>query len=278
MIDADAGIASLGRMLGDAQAVLVFTGAGISTASGIPDYRGPGGVWTKRSPVYYGDFMSSREARVEYWRQKLEDRESFGSAVPNDVHHAVTRLERAGRVVLVVTQNVDGLHAEAGTSPDRLIEVHGTNREVECQACGDRSDPGGHFADFASTGEPPSCACGGLLKPATISFGQQLRAADIGRAFAAADECDLVVALGSTLSVTPAADVPMAAARAGAPYVIVNRGPTEHDGSPAVSLRIDGDVSAIFPQAVAIALGGQDVRPGRRGRSDGYPRGTEASS
>lgn len=278
MIDAAAGIATLGRMLGEASAVVVFTGAGISTASGIPDYRGPGGVWTTRSPVFYDDFMSSREARVQYWRQKLEDRESFRAAAPNEVHHAVTRLERAGKVRLVVTQNIDGLHAEAGTSPGRLVEVHGTNRQVECQTCGMRTDPAGHFRDFASTGEPPECACGGLLKPATISFGQQLRADDIARAFTAAVECDLMVALGSTLSVTPAADIPMAAARAGAPYVIVNRGSTGHDGSPMVSLRVDGDVSVVFPSAVDIALGNRDVRPGRPDGGDRYPRGTEASS
>lgn len=249
------GIARLASMLGRAEQLLVFTGAGISTASGIPDYRGPQGVWTTRQPVYYQDFMSRRASRVEYWQQKAEDREAFGSARPNEVHAAIVDLERAGRIELVVTQNVDGLHRLAGTSEALLVEIHGTNGQIECQTCGARSDPEPHFRGFSETGEPPLCECGGYLKPATISFGQQLRAIDIARAFDAARRSDVVVALGSTLSVTPAADIPMEAARNGATYAIVNRGATEHDRSPLVELRIDGDVVDVFPEAVARALG-----------------------
>lgn len=248
-------VATLARLIHDASAVLVFTGAGISTASGIPDYRGPSGVWKTRQPVYYADFMSSRDARERYWQQKLEDREAFGAARPNDVHAAVARLDGAGRLLLLVTQNIDGLDADAGTTRERLVEVHGTNRLVECQSCTARTDPTPHFESFRSTGEPPVCGCGGFLKPATISFGQQLRSEDVGRAFAAAEACDLVVALGSTLSVTPAANVPLVAADRGVPYAIVNRGPTEHDRLPFVTLRVEGDVSAVFPPAVEAALG-----------------------
>jgi len=255
MIDGAEAVASLARLIRDASALLVFTGAGISTASGIPDYRGPSGVWKTRQPVYYADFMSNREARVRYWQQKLEDREAFGAARPNVVHAAVARLDAAGRLLLLVTQNIDGLDTDAGTARERIVEVHGTNRLVECQSCNARSDPAPHFEAFKATGEPPVCACGGFLKPATISFGQQLRSADIGRAFAAAEVCDLVIALGSTLSVTPAAKVPVMAAERGVPYAIVNRGPTEHDGLPFVTLRIEGDVSAAFPPAVDAALG-----------------------
>jgi NAD-dependent deacetylase len=255
MIGGAEAVASLARLIRDASAMLVFTGAGISTASGIPDYRGPSGVWKTRQPVYYADFMSNHEARVHYWQQKLEDREAFGAARPNDVHAAVAHLDAAGRLLLLVTQNIDGLDTDAGTARERLVEVHGTNRLVECQSCTARTDPAPHFAAFRATGEPPVCECGGFLKPATISFGQQLRSEDIGGAFAAAEACDLVVALGSTLSVTPAANVPIVAADRGVPYAIVNRGPTEHAGRPFVTLRVEGDVSAMFPPAVEAALG-----------------------
>jgi len=247
-------IARLSSMLATSGRLLVFTGAGISTASGIPDYRGPDGVWNTRRPVFYDMFMSEHDARVEYWRQKAEDHEAFGSARPNATHRAIAELQRAGRIELVVTQNVDGLHRVAGTASGLLVEIHGTNALIECQTCGERSDPGEHFASFGETGEPPRCACGGYLKPATISFGQQLRAVDLARAFEAAKCADVVVALGSTLSVTPAADVPLEAARHGASYAVVNRGATEHDRSPLVTLRIDGDVGEIFPAAVTRAL------------------------
>ncbi len=247
-------IARLASMIGGAHRMLVFTGAGISTASGIPDYRGPEGVWNTRRPVFYRDFMEHREARVEYWRQKAEDREAFGTARPNRVHEAIVDLERAGLLGMVVTQNIDGLHRAAGTSDELLVEIHGTNTLVECQTCGARSEPEPHFRSFEETGVPPTCTCGGYLKPATISFGQQLRTADIVRSFEAAKHVDVVVALGSTLSVTPAADVPMEAARYGAAYAIVNRGATEHDRSPLVALRIEGDVGDVFPAAVDRAL------------------------
>jgi len=241
-------------MIGTAHSLLIFTGAGISTESGIPDYRGPDGVWNTRRPVFYQDFMDRPEARVEYWRQKADDRDAFGSARPNRVHEAIVTLENAGIVGMVVTQNVDGLHRIAGTPDERLVEIHGTNGLVECQSCGVRSDPEPHFRLFVETGVPPTCTCGGYLKPATISFGQQLRTADIIRSFEAAKHADVVIALGSTLSVTPAADVPMEAARYGAAYAIVNRGATEHDRSPLVTLRIEGDVGDVFPAAVDRAL------------------------
>ncbi|MEN8233396.1 MAG: Sir2 family NAD-dependent protein deacetylase [Actinomycetota bacterium] len=248
------GIARLASMLRSANRLLIFTGAGISTASGIPDYRGPQGVWNTRRPVYYDKFMERHDARVEYWRQKAEDREAFGSAEPNEVHESIVDLERAGKVGLIVTQNVDGLHRAAGTSDNLLVEIHGTNGLIECQSCGERSDTDAHFRSFAETDEPPLCECGGYLKPATISFGQQLRAIDIAKAFDAARRADVVVALGSTLSVTPAADIPIEAARHGATYAIVNRGATEHDRSPLVELRIEGDVADVFPPAVERAL------------------------
>jgi len=254
-VDQAEGIARLSSILTVAQRLLIFTGAGISTASGIPDYRGPKGVWNTRRPVFYQDFMSSRDARIEYWRQKAEDRLAFRDARPNDVHAAVVALEHAGRVELVVTQNVDGLHRIAGTSEDVLVEIHGTNGLFECQTCSHRTDPAEPFHSFAETGEPPRCVCGGHLKPATISFGQELRTDDLTRACRAANRADAALALGSTMLVTPAADIPLEAARAGAFYAVINRGPTEHDDSPFLGLRINGDVGTVFPQAVAAALG-----------------------
>ena len=245
---------NLVSLLRAAGRILVFTGAGISTGSGIPDYRGPQGVWKRRKPVYYQEFMASEPARIEYWEFKLEGWAAFRDARPNATHLAVAELGRAGKIELVVTQNIDGLHLTAGTQRDRVVELHGTDREVECQGCHDRSDPAPHFETFARTRKPPTCAlCGGLLKPATISFGQQLREEDLERAVRGARTADLVVALGSTLSVTPAADIPLIAAGRGVPYVIINRGETAHDDHPAVTLRLDGDVAEIFPPAAACA-------------------------
>jgi len=237
-----------------AKQILIFSGAGVSTASGIPDFRGPNGVWTRRRPVYYDEFLASEAARVEYWDYKLETWDIYQQAQPNAVHHAVVALERADKLLAVVTQNVDGLHRRAGTTAQRLIELHGTDLVVECQTCHASSQPMAHFNRFRATRSAPRCECGGLLKSATISFGQSLRPADVDRAAAAARRADLVVALGSTLSVYPAASIPLLAAERGTPYVIVNRGATDHDGHDAVTLRLDGDVTAIFPDAVAETL------------------------
>jgi len=241
-------------LLRGSEQTLIFTGAGISTGSGIPDFRGPDGMWKRRQPVYYHDFMRSEEARIEHWDFKLEGWEAFRDAHPNATHEAIARLEEAGKLQAVVTQNIDGLHARAGTSAERLIELHGTNSLVECQTCGRRTDPAPHFEAFRKTRRPPVCECGGFLKLATISFGQNLRNEDLERAEAAAKAADLVVALGSTLSVYPAANIPLLAANRGVPYVIINRGLTEHDDLAEVTLRLEGDAGKIFPPAVAAAL------------------------
>lgn len=247
-------IDKLAEYLKASKRMLIFTGAGISTGSGIPDFRGPEGVWKRRQPVYYHDFMRSEAARIEHWDYKLEGWAAFREAKPNSTHNAIVRLERAGKVEAVVTQNIDGLHSRAGTSADKLVELHGTNSLVECQTCGRTSDPEPHFDSFRKTKKPPLCECGGYLKPATISFGQNLRNEDLERAERAAKVSDLVVALGSTLSVYPAANIPLLAAARGVPYVVINRGPTDHDELPEVTLRIEGDVSEIFPLAVDAAL------------------------
>ena len=246
--------AGLLRAIADSRSVLVFTGAGISTPSGIPDFRGPEGVWKKRQPVYYQDFMSSEASRKEYWDYKLEAWSSFRSAEPNPVHRSLVHLEKAGKVCLVVTQNIDGLHTKAGTSAAHLVELHGSNSRVECQNCGEDSSPEAAYEEFQRVGSCPRCACGGFLKPATISFGQGLKTEDLERAFAGAARCDLVISLGSTLSVEPAASIPLAAAQRGVPYFIINRGPTEHDGLSGLASRLEGAVEDIFPPAVKAAL------------------------
>jgi len=179
-----------------ARRIFIFAGAGISTGSGIPDFRGPQGIWKTRQPVYYDDFMSSEAARIEYWDFKLETWQRYHSARPNPAHFAIARLESAGRVEAVVTQNIDGLHELAGTSREKLVEIHGTDRWVACQTCGEMTEPGPHFEAFRQTRNPPRCHCGGFLKPATISFGQRLREDDLERAARAAQHADLVLALG----------------------------------------------------------------------------------
>ncbi|MBC8326504.1 MAG: NAD-dependent deacetylase [Verrucomicrobia subdivision 3 bacterium] len=245
---------TLADWLRGAERILVFTGAGISTPSGIPAFRGKGGIWTTRQPVYYQDFMEHAESRIEYWEYKLDMWEEHADAKPNVIHESIVRLEQAGKVELVVTQNIDGLHRAAGTSDDQLVEIHGTGTLAECQTCGARDPVEASFAQFKQSHQPPVCECGGYLKPATISFGQPLREDDLTRAFAAAAASDLVIALGSTLSVSPANAIPLAAAQTGAPYVIINRDETDHDTLPQVSLRLTGNVEAIFPPAVDDAL------------------------
>jgi len=248
--------------------ILIFTGAGISTGSGIPDFRGPEGIWTRRTPVYYQDFMTSESARIEHWEYKLETWPALSAARPNVIHDAIVKLEEAGKVTAVLTQNIDGLHARAGSHPETLIELHGTNLLVECQTCGWRDDPEPHFQQFRLDRRPPLCRCGGFLKPATISFGQALDQNVLAQAGEASRRADLVVSLGSTLSVYPAASFPLAAANRGVPYIIINRGATDHDGQKSVSLRIEGEIAEIFPTAVEAACLERRTRSGSKGRED----------
>jgi NAD-dependent deacetylase len=249
---------TLADYLRTSKQVLIFTGAGISTGSGIPDFRGPHGVWTRRQPVYFQDFMRSEAARIEHWDYKLEGRDAFRAARPNAVHHSIVRLEHEGKLRAVITQNIDGLHRLAGTNAELLVELHGTNAFVECQSCHWRGDPEPHFEYFRLNRCTPLCECGGFLKPATISFGQNLNLVELERATQAALEADLVVALGSTLSVYPAASFPLRVAQRGVPYIVVNRGETDHDHEKCVTLRLEGEVAEIFPGAVRAALAERD--------------------
>ncbi|MDA7915699.1 Sir2 family NAD-dependent protein deacetylase [Verrucomicrobia bacterium] len=247
-------IEELANYIRMANNILVFTGAGVSTGSGISDFRGPNGVWKRRQPVYYDDFMSKEEARLEHWDQKLEAWPSFLNAKPTESHIAAVMLEKAGKLEVLVTQNIDGLHSAAGTSSSKLVEIHGTNTQIECQQCRKRCDPAPIFQKYANCRKVPLCSCGGLLKPATISFGQGLHSEDIAKAEAGAESADLVVALGSTLGVYPAAGIPLMAAQRGIPYVVINLGATDQDNVDNLTLRIEEDVQAVFPAAVAMAL------------------------
>jgi NAD-dependent deacetylase len=243
-------LAALVGLLRPARRILAITGAGISTSSKIPDYRGPAGVYRDRSPVYYQDFIASESARREYWSFKVDGYAAFRDAKPNSAHHALVELEARGQLALVVTQNVDGLHQLSGLSSERLVELHGNNREVECDTCGQREEPDRCMTYFSETGEPPRClGCGGLMKPAVVMFGQPLASENLHKAQAASRAADLVLALGSSLVVTPAADIPLFGVRNGAGYVIINQGQTPHDH--LATLRIDGDVSEYLPAAVS---------------------------
>ncbi len=241
------GLESLVALVQRATHPLFFTGAGISTGSGIPDFRGPNGIWKTRKPVLFQDFLASEEARVEYWNYKLEGFEQFRNAKPNNAHHALAELECAGKVFALVTQNIDGLHQDAGSSD--VIELHGTNREIECTGCGRRTPPKPAFEEFRRTQRCPRCECGGYMKSATISFGQAMPEDLLKKAFAAASGADLAVSIGSTLEVHPASMVPLSVLENGAPYVVINRGETAHDG--IATLRLEGDVNEILPEIAA---------------------------
>ncbi|MDO8804152.1 MAG: Sir2 family NAD-dependent protein deacetylase [Elusimicrobiota bacterium] len=225
--------------------ILIFTGAGISTGSGIPDYRGPGGVWLKREPVLYQEFIASTKSKVEYWRYKADTFPAFQAAVPNAAHKAIVELEKAGRLLALVTQNIDSLHRAAGTHTDKLIELHGSGLYAECLDCFAWVSMAEALASFKADGAPPLCSCGGWLKPAVVMFGEPLEREHLVKAFKAAEDCDLVISAGSSLAVEPAASVPMAAKAGGKFYIIVNRGPTAHD--KCADIKLDGDVCEILP-------------------------------
>lgn len=219
--------------LGKARRAVVFTGAGMSTESGIPDFRSPGGVWSQSRPVYYDDFLASPQARFEYWRQKAEAAHDFEVAQPNSGHLLIARWEQAGRLVAVITQNIDGLHQQAGSR--KVLELHGTARWIKCVDCEQRFEPQPLIAAFrAQQAVPPCPACGGRLKSATISFGQTLPADVLEESIQLAEGSDLLLAIGSSLVVHPAAGLPEVARRAGAQIVIINRDPTPLDADAVI--------------------------------------------
>jgi NAD-dependent deacetylase len=234
-----------------AQRVVVLTGAGVSTDSGIPDFRGPQGVWTrnpeaeKQSTIQH--YVADPEVRRRAWRSRLDS--PAWTAQPNAGHRALVALERRGKLDTLITQNIDGLHQAAGSSPARVVEVHGTMREVVCLDCGERAPMERALARVrAGEADPPCRTCGGILKSATISFGQSLVPEDLRRAELAARRCDLMLAVGSKLSVWPVAGVVPVAKDAGARVVIVNAQPTDMDSLADIVLR--GSISELLPQLV----------------------------
>jgi NAD-dependent deacetylase len=225
--------------------VVFFTGAGISTESGVPDFRSPGGIWTKYSPVYFAEFVSSDEARVRYWKMKRETHELYKNVEPNLGHRAIAAFEKRGQLLGLITQNVDGLHAIAGNSPEKTVELHGTDRRVSCLGCGKDFDPDPIYRRLAE-GKPPSpCdACGGLLKPATISFGQAMPQAEMKRAGEWSEAAEVFIVVGSSLVVQPAASLPVIAKQSGAMLAIVNREPTPLDALADYNFR--GPIGEFF--------------------------------
>lgn len=210
--------------------MVVFTGAGISTESGVPDFRSPGGVWSKMKPIYFQDFVGSEEKRREAWTRAFTGRAGWVGAKPNAGHFAVARLVQQGKVTAVVTQNVDNLHQDSGVPAERIVELHGNASYAKCLECGERHELDELKDSFLKVGEIPYCRrCGGLVKTATISFGQPMPAGPMARAEEATLDCDLFLVLGSSLVVYPAAGFPLLAKRNGAQLAIVNREPTELD-------------------------------------------------
>jgi NAD-dependent deacetylase len=247
----DAELREVASWIRAARRITVLTGAGISTESGIPDFRGPQGVWTKNPGAEklatLSHYVNDPKVRVRAWQSRLES--PAWNAQPNEGHRALARLERAGNLHLLITQNVDGLHRAAGTSAARLVEIHGTLREVMCLDCGERAPMERALARVRAGEEDPPCrSCGGILKSATISFGQGLVAHDLERAERAANECDLMLAVGTTLSVYPIAAVVPIAKRSGARVVIVNGEPTEMDELADAVIR--GPIGRILPLLV----------------------------
>ncbi len=222
-------VEQLKSMIERSSRAVVFTGAGISTESGIPDFRSPGGIWTKYQPIDFNDFLSSEEMRRETWRRKMATDEAIASAEPNRGHRAVAELVRQGKVGSVITQNIDGLHQRSGVPPEKVIELHGNATYATCLACGRRYELAAIFAEFKLAEAPPICGCGGLIKSATISFGQPMPAEPMRRAREETESCDLFLAVGSSLVVFPAAGFPVMAKRVGARLVIINRDPTDLD-------------------------------------------------
>jgi len=226
----DSELTEFRRLIDAADRVVVFTGAGISTESGIPDFRSPGGVWTKVQPIEFSDFMRSDKARRETWRRRFEMEPILRQAAPNRGHRAVAELVRRGKASSVITQNIDGLHQDSGIPDDMVIELHGNTTFAHCLSCGQRYEIESLRVDFEQDRIVPSCACGGWVKTATISFGQSMPVNEMRRAEKETLLCDLFIAIGSSLVVYPAAGFPELAKRNGSRLVILTRDPTGLDG------------------------------------------------
>ncbi len=249
----DTDIDAVASLLREARSVVVLTGAGISTDSGIPDFRGPEGVWTKNPEAErtatIQHYVANRDHRVGSWANRAGS--PMHTAEPNAGHLALAELERKGKLDTLVTQNIDGLHHDAGTSPERIIEIHGTVRDFACLDCTDRGPIEVVLERVRDGDEDPHCnSCGGLLKSATISFGQALIASDLERAQLAAANSDLFLAIGTSLTVYPVAALPEIAIQCGARLVILNAQETPYDRAAAAILR--GGIGEVLPRIVEL--------------------------
>jgi len=245
------GVSKLKEVLGSHKRGVVFTGAGISTESGIPDFRSPGGVWTKYQPIDFSEFMASEEMRKESWRRKIATDELIKKSEPNRGHRAVAELARRGNVFSVITQNIDNLHQESGISDEEIIELHGNTTYASCLSCATRYELGPIFSAFEKDETLPICAkCDGIVKTATISFGQAMPEDKMARAEEATLNCDLFLAIGSSLVVYPAAGFPVMAKQNGATLVIINRDPTDLDAH--ADLVLNTEIGPTLGDAVGI--------------------------
>jgi NAD-dependent deacetylase len=242
----DTAIARLGEMIHEAGFIVPFTGAGISTECGIPDFRLPGGLWTKHRPIPFDEFLASQEARNESWRRRFAMSEQFGDAQPGRGHRALASLYRSGKVPGVVTQNIDNLHQASGIAPEHVIELHGNTTYATCLDCASRYELSWVRARMnAANGCAPDCPdCGGFIKTATVSFGQSMPEAAMQRAQELTLSCNLFMAIGSSLVVWPAAGFPLMAKRNGARLVIINREATEFD--ELADLVVRGDIGTVL--------------------------------
>jgi NAD-dependent deacetylase len=242
----------LAALIAESERAVVFTGAGMSTESGIPDFRSPGGVWTKMKPIYFQEFVASEAMRREAWNRTFSNAAGWTGAKPNGGHYAVARLVAQGQVSAVITQNIDNLHQDSGISPERVIELHGNASYATCLECGLRHELDVLKQSFLGRDEIPSCRdCGGLVKTATISFGQPMPPEPMARAEEETLACDLFIVLGSSLVVFPAAGFPVLAKRNGARLVIVNRERTEMD--EIADLVIHDSIGAVLADVVRTA-------------------------
>jgi NAD-dependent deacetylase len=238
--DIGRGVEQLGEMIAEASSIVPFTGAGISTECGIPDFRSPGGLWTRNRPIPFDEFVASREARDESWRRRFAMETTFAVAAPRRGHRALASLYRAGKVPAIVTQNIDNLHQASGFADDHVIELHGNTTYARCIGCGQTYDLGWVKQRFEASGHAPDCAsCEEPVKTATISFGQAMPEDAMRRAAELTRGCDLFIAIGSSLVVWPAAGFPLMAKNAGARLVIINNEPTEQDDLADLVIRHD---------------------------------------
>lgn len=237
--DLETGRRRLAQLLESARVVLPFTGAGISTECGIPDFRSPGGMWAKFRPIPFDEFLASQETRDESWRRRFAMEERFAAARPGRGHRAIASLYRAGKAPAVVTQNIDNLHQASGIGHYDVVELHGNTTYARCLECEQRYEIAWVQACFAAAGHAPDCRCGGHIKTATISFGQPMPEAALRCAEALTRSCDLFLAIGSSLVVWPAAGMPLLAKRIGARLAILNREPTEFDAIADLVIRDD---------------------------------------